>query len=82
MNTLAYICGTYWEYAFPKEPGMLPNPAAEEQWLLWMIVSMTLLFAVVMRIARPTRRGCCLWCGYSLAGIGERAVCPECGKTR
>jgi hypothetical protein len=25
------------------------------------------------------RRGCCLWCGYSLDGLSG-GVCPECGE--
>jgi hypothetical protein len=32
-----------------------------------------------VRRRRRRARGRCVWCGYERAGIGVRAVCPECG---
>ncbi len=37
---------------------------------------------VCARRAVWRREGKCVWCGYALGGIGEGAVCPECGEGR
>lgn len=52
--TLAYICGPcYGELSFfPVEPGMLPDPGAQEQAYLWAMVMMTLVGVVYVHARR------------------------------
>lgn len=41
---------------------------------IWALV----VLPAAVRLARRRRRGCCVACGYELAGVGG-GVCPECG---
>jgi hypothetical protein len=41
---------------------------------IWALV----VFPAAVRRARRRKRGCCVACGYDLAGVGG-GVCPECG---
>jgi hypothetical protein len=51
---------------------------------LWapVVVSGGPTLALWGRWLRRKRGGCCLVCGYDLAGLPEGGVCPECGQRR
>ena len=48
--------------------------------LLWLAVLAPL--SLLLRTRHRARRGRCLACGYSLAGIQSNSACPECGAQR
>ena len=61
----------------------------DEYWLIqipyWIptllcLATFALLFRVERREKRLARAGHCV-CGYSLAGLADGAVCPECGTS-
>jgi hypothetical protein len=51
---------------------------------LWMLLILTGASAAALRFwtHRMTPPGHCRRCGYDLAGLSERAACPECGASR
>lgn len=51
-------------------------------WLLMLLSAVPLTWALVPEIRgyRRRRRGACVRCGYSRAGLGVEAKCPECGS--
>ncbi len=78
--------------AMPPLPSALWRPRLDKglysNWILrvpfWIPTLLCLAtFALVFRIERREKRlaraGHCV-CGYSLAGLADGAVCPECGK--
>ena len=61
-------------------------PMGERQWeyTVWPVAP--LLVGIGLGLGYPglvgavrRRRNCCARCGYSRAGLGEGALCPECG---
>ncbi len=46
------------------------------------LVAGAIVAVVVFGIRRRTKRGSCRFCDYSLAGLEEIVVCPECGRPR
>ncbi|HMN41896.1 MAG TPA: hypothetical protein PKE29_13715 [Phycisphaerales bacterium] len=49
MNTLAYVCAWPLFGPYSESPGLVPNPAAHEQMLLWMVVGTVLMGVVIVR---------------------------------
>ncbi len=59
---------------------------------IWNVLALSAAMSAVLvavaagpgevRRAVRRRRGRCAWCGYSLVGIAEDVVCPECGEKR
>ena len=62
----------------PLWRGVLTNSALYA--LAWSVLIMLVLVPKAWRRARRHRTGCCVSCGYSLAGLAANAPCPECGK--
>lgn len=61
----------------PVWPGFAANTAVYGAlaWFPWFV-------CVKARRVLRKRRGLCAGCGYDLRGLGDGAVCPECGKSR
>jgi hypothetical protein len=47
---------------------------------VWMLARLPFVGFEAWRRRRRSRRGLCLGCGYDRRGLGEGAVCPECGR--
>ncbi len=56
-------------------------PGFVVDWLVWSTVWFAPLIGIAaLRRRRRRRKGLCVHCGYSLTGLPEGAVCPECGR--
>lgn len=56
-------------------------PGFVVDWLLWSMAWFAPLAGIAsLRHWRRKRKGLCTHCGYSLTGLPEASVCPECGR--
>ncbi|HYD00714.1 MAG TPA: hypothetical protein VEB22_05755 [Phycisphaerales bacterium] len=85
-NSLAKVTWDWsWQYQYfsnaPKsqyQQMRVRQPLWPTPLLLWSCAA--LLFRSGILARRRALKGICAKCGYSLAGLGDGAACPECGK--
>jgi hypothetical protein len=81
-----------WAIEMPGEPpsGLAGSLPALPLWFGFVFDSVVFAGVLFSFIKSPTlvrratrrRRGQCVGCGYSLAGLGVDAACPECGREK
>ena len=54
---MLYTGCSFTSFQFPDEPGLLPDPSAQEQQLLWMVVGAVLLCVMFVKARSRLARG-------------------------